>query len=92
MANSETGPNNLLAASSFVTLGELCQAEYGGGKPVFALSAANAIDEAYKRKTTLRRHLCPLDLADELPSLSFGNARVAEFSADDLAACSTRHA
>lgn len=104
------GPDNLLAAPSFVALSELCQAEYGGGKPVFALStavralglpchlpancadlsldpvsAANAIHEAYNRKTTLRRHLCPLDLADELPTLSFGNARVAEFSADELA-------
>jgi hypothetical protein len=104
------GPDNLLAAPSFVALSELCQAEYGGGKPVFALSAAlrslglpchlpansadlsldpvsaaNAIDEAYRRKTTLRRHLCPLDLADDLPALSFGSARVAAFSADDLA-------
>lgn len=99
-----------MAAPSFVALSELCQAEYGGGKPVFALStalrslglpchlpansadlsldpvsAANAIDEAYKRNTTLRRHLCPLDLADELPVLSFGSARVAQFSSDDLA-------
>lgn len=103
------GSDNLLASPTFVTLSELCQAEYGGGKPVFALStalrslglpchlpankaelsldpesAANAIDEAYRRKTTLRRHLCPLDLADEMPMLSFGNARVADFSADDL--------
>jgi len=70
------GPDNLLAAPSFVTLSELCQAEYGGGKPVFALStalrslglpcqlpansadltldpvsAANAIDETYRRRT-----------------------------------------
>ena len=104
------GPDNLLASPTFTVLSELCQAEYGGGKPVFALStalrslglpchlpadkaglsldpesAANAIDEAYRRKATLRRHLCPLDLADELPMLSFGNARVADFSADDLA-------
>ena len=104
------GPDNLLAAPSFVTLSELCRAEYGGDKPVFALStalrslglpchlpakragvaldpvsAANAIDAAYRRKTTLRRHLCPLDLADELPPLRFGSARVAEFSADELA-------
>jgi hypothetical protein len=94
------GPDNLLAAPSFVALSELCRAEYGGDKPVFALStalrslglpchlpansagvaldptsAANAIDAAYKRKSTLRRHLCPLDLADELLSLSFGSAR-----------------
>lgn len=104
------GPNNLLAAPSFVALSELCQAEYGGGKPVFALSAAlrslglpchlpsdraglaldsasaaNAIDAAYRRKTALRRHLCPLDLADDLPPLHFGDARVAQFSADELA-------
>lgn len=103
------GPDNLLAAPSFVALSEVCQAEYGGGKPVFALSAAlrslglpchlpangaglsldpvsaaNAIDETYKRKTTLRRHLCPLDLADELPAMNFGSARVARFCADEL--------
>jgi hypothetical protein len=103
------GPDNLLAAASFVALSEVCQAEYGGGKPVFALStalrslglpchlpansaglsldpmsAANAIDETYKRKTTLRRHLCPLDLADELPVMTFGSACVAQFSADEL--------
>jgi hypothetical protein len=104
------GPDNLLAFPKFIALSELCQAEYGGGKPVFALStalrslglpchlpankaelsldpesAANAIDEAYRRKTTLRRHLCPLDLADEMPVLNFGNARVADLSSEDLA-------
>ena len=103
------GLENLLAAPSFVALSEACQAEYGGGKSVFALStalrslglpcnlpahsaglsldsvnAANAIDETYKRKTTLRRHLCPLDLADELPVMNFGSARVAQFSAEEL--------
>lgn len=105
------GPDNLRVAPSFVALSELCEVEYGGGKPVFALStalrslglpcylpenctdlsldpvsAANAIEEAYKRKTARRRHLCPLDLADQLPALNFGSARVAKFSADDLAA------
>ena len=104
------GPDNLLAAPSFIALSELCQTEYGGGKPVFALStalrslglpchlpaskpalgldpesAANAIANAYSRKTTTRRHMCPLDMADEMPVLTFGNARVAEFSADELA-------
>src|SRR3546814_12132982 len=74
----------LFRSPQFVTLSELCQAEYGGGKPVFALSvalrslglpchlpaksaamaldpinAANAINIAYRRTTTLRRHLCP---------------------------------
>lgn len=107
--NLRPGTDNLLASPTFIALSEICQAEYGGSKPVFALStalrslglpchlpankaelslepesAANAIDEAYRRKTTLRRHLCPLDLADEMPMLTFGNARVADFSADDL--------
>lgn len=104
------GSNNLLADPSFGALTELCQAEYGGGKPVFALSAAlrslglpchlpsdradlaldpasaaNAIDSAYMRTTARRRHLCPLDLADDLPALHFGTARVEQFSADELA-------
>jgi hypothetical protein len=104
------GPDNLLAAPAFVALSEVCQADYGGGKPTFALStalrslglpchlsadraslsldpvtAADAIDATYRRKTTLLRHMCPLDLADDLPALNFGNARVAKFSADELA-------
>ncbi|PDT50038.1 hypothetical protein ATY30_01485 [Sinorhizobium americanum] len=103
------GPDNLLAAPAFVALSEVCQADYGGGKPTFALStalrslglpchlpadraglsldpvtAAHAIDETYRRKTTLRRHMCPLDLADDLPAMNFGSARVAQFSTDEL--------
>lgn len=104
------GPDNFLAAPAFVALSELCQRNYGGGKPVFALSgalrslglpchlpanrselslspkdAADAIDQAYMRSTMRRRHLCPLDLADDLPELVFGQARVARFSAGELA-------
>jgi hypothetical protein len=104
------GPDNLLAAPAFVALSELCREDYGGGKPVFALSAAlrslglpcqlpeaqsalsldpvaaaNAIDQAYTRQSMRRRHLCPLDLADDLPPLAFGEARVAQFSVDELA-------
>ncbi|WP_321363816.1 hypothetical protein [uncultured Celeribacter sp.] len=86
------GPKNLLRAPRFNALSELCAAEYGIDKPVFALStalrslglpchllagkthlaldpvvAANALDEACRHKTSVRRHLCPLDLADDLP-------------------------
>ena len=107
---SRPGPENLLTAPQFVSLSELCAAEYGVDKPVFALNtalrslglpcqlpagndalaldplaAADAIDEACRRRTTIRRHLCPLDLADDLPELAFGSARVAQFSADALA-------
>lgn len=104
------GPNNLLAAPAFTAVSDVCRADYGGDKPVFALStavrsfgvpcwlpaghaslsvdplsAANAIDKAFTRKTIIRRHLCPLDLADDLPTLSFGQARLAQFGADELA-------
>lgn len=103
------GPNNLLAAPAFTAVSEVCQADYGGDKPIFALStavrslgvpfwlpachadlavdplnAANAIDEAFRRKTITRRYLCPLDLADDLPTLAFGTARLAQFDADEL--------
>ena len=103
------GPNNLLAASAFTAVSDVCRADYGGDKPVFALStairslgvpcwlpaghaslsvdprsAANAIDHAFTRRAITRRHLCPLDLADDLPPLAFGQARLARFSADEL--------
>src|SRR5690554_2088029 len=104
------GPKNLLRAPRFTALSELCAAEYGIDKPVFALStalrslglpchlpegkahlaldpvvAANALDEACRRKTSVRRHLCPLDLVGDLPVMTFGRSRVAQFNADDLA-------
>ena len=104
------GPKNLLSAPSFVTLSQLCAAEHGIDKPVFALStalrslglpcnlptgkahlaldpvaAANALDEACRRKTSVRRHMCPLDLADDLPVMTFGRSRVTQFSAEELA-------
>lgn len=103
------GPDNLLSAPPFVALSDLCEARYGGGKAVFALSnalrslglpcglraaqadlaldptaAAVALDAAFLRKQVRRRHLCPLDLADTLPILAFGDARVARFSAPVL--------
>jgi hypothetical protein len=49
-------------------------------------SAATALDQAFARKTTVRRHMCPLDLADELLPLRFGPARVGAFSAKELEA------
>lgn len=105
------GPKNLLAAPPFIALSEMCAAEYGIDKPVFALStalrslglpchlpagkselalnpvaAAHALDEACRRKTSIRRHMCPLDLADDLPVMTFGTSRVSQVSADELAA------
>jgi hypothetical protein len=48
--------------------------------------AAEAIEQAFGRTAIVRRHMCPLDLADELPLLTFGRARVGKFSAKELEA------
>lgn len=49
-------------------------------------SAVAVLDAAFRAKMAVRRYICPLDLADTLPPLRFGNARVMRFTADELAA------
>jgi hypothetical protein len=48
--------------------------------------AARRLDLAFQAKRARRRHLAPLDLADDLPSLHFGSAALRRFSADELRA------
>lgn len=48
--------------------------------------AASRLDAALSRTTAIRRHFCPLDLADDLPTLNFGTCRVGRFDAAELAA------
>lgn len=48
-------------------------------------TAAGQLHDTYRRKRRTRRHLCPLDLAGDLPELAFGGARVARFGSADLA-------
>lgn len=45
---------------------------------------AASITYEFERTTVKRRYLCPLDLADDIPELHFGNARVGYFSAAEL--------
>lgn len=45
---------------------------------------AAVLAHEFQRTTTRRRHFCPLDLADELPSFQFGNARMGRFAAAEL--------
>lgn len=52
---------------------------------------AAALERAFSAATTTRRHLCPLDLADDLPALSFGRARIDRFSTSDLQALFDLH-
>ena len=47
-------------------------------------AVATALDAAYARSVTVRRHICPLDLAADLPPITFGGARVAQFTAEEL--------
>lgn len=55
------------------------------GLGLAADDAANRLDQAFRKTSTSRVHLCPLDCADELPSLAFGQATVRMFSASELA-------
>jgi hypothetical protein len=93
-------PDHLLSTPAFVALNELCDRRYGRGKATFALSNALsalglpcrlpraqsglALDDAYTRTMTVRRHICALDLADDLPPMTFGGARVGQFTAEEL--------
>lgn len=45
---------------------------------------AGLLAHEFQRTTTKRRYLCPLDMADELPSFQFGNARMGRFADTEL--------
>ncbi|MDR3439975.1 hypothetical protein [Telmatospirillum sp.] len=49
-----------------------------------AEDAAQRLDYAFRARSFRRRHLAPLDLADEFPDLDFGSAKVRTFSPDEL--------
>lgn len=45
-----------------------------------------ALHKAIVAPSAVRRHLCPLDLAGDIPKMSFGPNRVCNFSSDELLA------
>lgn len=45
---------------------------------------ARALDQAFRLETVTWTHLCPLDLASDLPPVSFGPAELRRFSSDEL--------
>lgn len=47
-------------------------------------AAAERLDAALRATLTKRVHLAPLDLADDLPPLAFGSAKVCRLAPDDL--------
>ena len=46
--------------------------------------AARALDRAFQIETVTWTHLCPLDLASDLPPLRFGPVELRRFSSDEL--------
>lgn len=76
---SSFGLNNALRS-----LGLPCGQPLHSEQPIDLQMAAEMLVKTYTRRTTIRRHICPLDLADDLPQLSFGNTRIGRFTADEL--------
>lgn len=46
--------------------------------------AAARLDAAFRRTKSFRKHLCPLDLAADLPALSFGPNSIRKYTAAEL--------
>ena len=49
-------------------------------------AAAMGLDMALRATHARRLHLAPLDMAEEIPSLAFGSARIGRFTSDELRA------
>lgn len=72
-------------SNALQSLGLPCRQPLGSRASAFnLLTVAERLVEAYSRKTTVRRYICPLDLADDLPSMAFGTARIAQFCVSEL--------
>jgi hypothetical protein len=79
------GKATFALSSALRSLGLPCELPLDqSGRALDLLTAAAALDAAYTRVMTVRRHICPLDLADDLPPMTFGGARVAQFTAEEL--------
>ncbi|QEO78863.1 hypothetical protein [Pseudomonas brassicacearum] len=52
--------------------------------PLDPTQAASMLEAAFTQKMIRRRYLCPLDLAEQIPPISFGNARIAVLTAAEL--------
>lgn len=81
-----TGSKATFALSNALrSLGLPCGLPSNHGVPTLELPAlAGMLVKAFSRKSTVRRHLCPLDIADDLPPMTFGSSRVAQLSAGEL--------
>lgn len=67
------------------SLGLPCSTPHLPTQPEQELSqVASALVHEFQRRTIRRRYLCPLDMADDLPPLQFGNTKIGRFTAAEL--------
>jgi hypothetical protein len=72
-------------ASALRQLGLACLVGgQGSGLAASPAEIADRLDRAINSTTSRRLHLCPLDLASDLPAISFGPNQVRRFSAAEL--------
>lgn len=82
----KTGPVFALS-NALRSLGLPCTLPVGAATVALPVAeAARRLDAGLRATHARRLHLAPLDMAEELPSLAFGPARIARFSADELLA------
>jgi len=85
--HSGTGKVALALSNALRNLGLPCaRGQAGGPEPEQPAVVAEALAQGFRATTTQRRHLCPLDLADDLPPMVFGGARIDRFDKDQLEA------
>ena len=72
-------------SNALKSLGLPCSTPHLSNQPRPDLSqVATALIHEFQRTTTRRRYLCPLDMAGDLPTFQFGNAKIGRFSASEL--------
>lgn len=70
---------------ALLALGVPCKLPSGRNSPhVPLVEAARLLDQAFRATRCRQRHLVPLDLAGELPELTFGPVRLGKFSEPEL--------
>jgi hypothetical protein len=85
-ANAALGQGPTIALSNALrSLGLPCGLEPGdASRALPAHEAVRRLDDAFRRREGRRLHLCPLDLADDLPAITFGSSQIRHFNTNEL--------
>ncbi len=82
----EAGRPVIALENAIRNLGPPCVSPMGVAHAVGSDAAAVALDAAFRARRVRRRHLAPLDLADEVPDLAFGRCEVRRYTLGELRA------